>query len=129
MSGCHYLCTSHDWPHVRLVHTHYPVRNAFAGISAPKVVVLLTVHLRDDVKRLFLSVREQFNSFMLTFHLPNLLQYLPQQVQQPTRYLSGLTFRVLPLLAVRQIGLLNIQALRPRTVAPQTVLKVSHQTL
>lgn len=64
-----------------------------------------------------------------TFHLPSLLQYLPQQVQQPTRYLSGLTFRVLPLLAVRQVGLLNIQVLRLRTVDSQLLTSGTHQLI
>lgn len=38
----HFLA-SHDRSHVRLVHTPDPVRDAFASIAAPKVVVLLAV--------------------------------------------------------------------------------------
>ena len=55
LNTLHFLA-SHDWPHIGLGDAYYPVRNAFTDISAPEVVMLLAVHLRDDVKRLSLSL-------------------------------------------------------------------------
>ena len=53
LNTLHFLA-SLDWPHIGLGYAHYPVRNALTGLSATGVVVLLAVHLCDDVKHLSL---------------------------------------------------------------------------
>ena len=66
---------------------------------------------------------------MLPIHLPYLFQYLSQQVKQPARHLPGLTLRMPPLLAVCQVGFLNVQELRPRAVDPQPPASLAHQVV
>lgn len=118
----HFLA-SHDWSHIGLVHAHDPVWDALAGIAAPEVVVWLAVHCRDDCYRLVLPLREK------AFLLPHLLQYLAQQVKKTSRYLPGLALRVLALLAVRQVRLLHIQILRPRTMDFQLDARLAHHLI
>lgn len=128
LNTLHFLAP-HDGPHVRLVHAHDPVRDTLAGIAATEVIVLLAVHRGDDCYCLRLSLVEQSRSGVLTFHLPHLLQYLAQQVQQATGYLSGLALRVLALFPVSQVRLLNIKELRPRTMDVQLTARFAHKLI
>ena len=123
------LLPSHDRPHIRLAHAHDPVRDALAGIAALEVVALLAIRLRDDVQRLLLPGREQLDILMLALHLPHLFQHLPQKIQQAAGDLPGLGLAVLPLLAVRQVCLLDIQELRPRTMDSQLAARLAHQVI
>ena len=128
LNTLHFLAP-HDGPHVRLVHAHNPVRDTLAGISTTEVVVLLAVHCRNDRYRLVLSLREETRLVVLTFHLPHLLQYLPQQVKQSARYLPGPALHMLALLPVRQVRLFNVKELRPRTVDVQLSARFAHQRI
>ena len=40
--------TAHDRSHIGLADAHDPGRDALPGVSAPEVIPLLTIHLRDE---------------------------------------------------------------------------------
>ena len=112
-----HLLASHDRPHIWLADAHYPVLYALATVLALEVILLLTIHLGDDVEVSFLSVGQQFVcALILPLHPSDFLQYLSEQIQQPSRHLSGMALCAPSLLPVCQVRFLHIKVLRSRAV-------------
>ena len=121
-----HLLAPDNGPHVRLRHAHYPVGDALPAVAAVEVVALLAVHLGDDVDGLPLPDGQQLTAVMLALHPADLLQHLPEQVQQAARHLFGLGVAVLALLAVRQVGLLHVEEFRPRATDTHASACLAH---
>ena len=114
-------------PHIRLADAHYPVLDTLARIVVLEVGLLLAVHSCDDFNIALLSGCQQFlRACILPLQCAGLLQYLPQKVEQASGQFPGLDFRMPAPLPVRQVGLLYVYVLRPRTVHIQLGTQSAH---
>ena len=106
-----------------LAETHYPVGDAFPAVIVPEVVLLLTVHPRDDFQITFLSDSQQvFCILIAPLDLTYLLQYLAEQVKQPAGNLPRLAPAVLALFPVPHVRLLHVKELCPGTVDSRVII-------
>lgn len=111
-----------------LAETHYPVGDAFPAVIVPEVVLLLTVHPRDDFQITFLSDSQQvFCILIAPLNLTYLLQYLAEQVNQPACNLPHLAPAVLALFPVCQVRLLHVKELCPGMVKSQYAAQLAHR--
>ena len=109
-----------------LAETYYPVWDAFPAVIVPEVVLLLTVHPRDDFQIAFLSDSQQVLGIPIApLNLTYLLQYLAEQVKQPACNLPRLAPAVLALFPVCQVRLLHVKELCPGAVDSQSAAQLA----